>query len=266
MDILNTIRESLAKNVKIIIVDDEVNILSSLNREMRNQGFSIETFSDSNEALKRLEETEFALIISDNVMPKRTGIELLSIMKKKHPATKRFLLTGKTSTEDAINAFNSGIIHRFISKPWDRVALGHEVQAAIESYLINKVEQQVRLLKGKIIEKRTNELKEIKKDLVNAKTQLSFAQDQTSDNQPVIPDEMKGLKYMIVEAKDEIAVEYTKALKHVGINDVVHYTNGIDALKHYEDVGADIILSEWDLDQISGLDLLRLIRKKKNVP
>ncbi|MDX2469660.1 MAG: response regulator, partial [SAR324 cluster bacterium] len=73
MDLLKTIRETLSKDVKIIIVDDEKNILSSLNREMRNQGFSIETFSDSDAALKRLDQTEFALIISDNVMPKRSG-------------------------------------------------------------------------------------------------------------------------------------------------------------------------------------------------
>ncbi|MDX2469027.1 MAG: response regulator, partial [SAR324 cluster bacterium] len=195
----------------------------------------------------------------------RSGIELLGIMKKKYPATKRFLLTGKTSTEDAINAFNSGIIHRFINKPWDKLALGHEVQGAIETYLIEKVEQQVQVLKGKIIEKRTEQIKEIKKDLINTQTQLSFAQDQSSENQPIIPDEMLNLKYMIIEAKEEIAIEYTKALNHIGIKNTIHFTSGISALKHYEEEGADIILSEWDLDQLSGLDLLKLVRKKKNV-
>ncbi len=77
----------------VLIVDDEVNVLSSLERTLRNEEYAVLTASSATEALDILQAKSVDLIISDLGMPGMNGLELLKIVKEKHPAVARIVLT-----------------------------------------------------------------------------------------------------------------------------------------------------------------------------
>lgn len=106
------------KNPKILIVDDEAEILKSLSDLLRKD-FHIFATSDVEEALRLLVSPNmFAMVISDQRMPVMTGAELLANVAKTSPDTARILLTGFADIDAVIDAVNEGHIVRYITKPW----------------------------------------------------------------------------------------------------------------------------------------------------
>lgn len=131
--VLKAIEEESRRISRILIVDDEEDILDALNRELENQSFEITTLTDPFAALEEIRKEQYSLIISDNKMPGMTGIELFEQVKNICPDTVRILLTGYADLESAIDAINKGEIHRFIAKPWDRDQLLEHVRQGLES-------------------------------------------------------------------------------------------------------------------------------------
>ncbi len=104
---------------KILIVDDETEVLSSI-ADLLRKDFHIFTTCDVQEALDLLaSETVFSLVISDQRMPQMTGAELLAKVASISPDTARVLLTGYADIEAVIEAVNQGQIVHYITKPWD---------------------------------------------------------------------------------------------------------------------------------------------------
>jgi two-component system, probable response regulator PhcQ len=104
---------------KIMLVDDEVNVLNSLTRSLRKEGYELVTFDDPIKALAYLENETVDIVVSDHQMPSITGLEFLIRIKKKYPEIIRILLTGYADMEVAIRAVNEGKLYRFLTKPWD---------------------------------------------------------------------------------------------------------------------------------------------------
>ena len=122
---------------KILLVDDEQNILNSLSRLLRQDDREIYTASDANEAWDKLKSIAGAdLIISDNKLPTISGIDFLIKVKQTYPDTIRMLLTGYPDPESAIKAINNGQLYRFITKPWENEDLKLIVRQGLE-YLIS---------------------------------------------------------------------------------------------------------------------------------
>ena len=70
------------KNTDILIVDDEPIIIDAIQKVAEFEGFTTDTTCDANEALERLEKTDFNLIITDIMMPGKNGFEFLEINEK----------------------------------------------------------------------------------------------------------------------------------------------------------------------------------------
>ena len=104
----------------ILIVDDEAGIVSSLARQLEQEPVQVAEFTDSTQALAAIQQQHFSLILSDNLMPKLTGLELLTQARELSPHTRRVLITGYTDANAAIDAFNKRIIHRYLHKPWEK--------------------------------------------------------------------------------------------------------------------------------------------------
>lgn len=115
----------------VLIVDDEVNVLRSLERTLRNEKYAILTAGSAAEALDILEATPVDLIISDLGMPGMNGFELLKVVKEKYPAIARIILTGQSDTPTVLRAINEGEVYRFFTKPWDN----EEVEVSIRQTL-----------------------------------------------------------------------------------------------------------------------------------
>jgi len=118
---------------KIMLVDDEPNILNSLKRIFnREKNFEIETYDKPKDALKRAQTSIFDLFLSDYRMPDMDGVEFLSETKKIQPESMRIILSGHTDLEALLGAINQAQIYRFITKPWDDYDLISTVKQALE--------------------------------------------------------------------------------------------------------------------------------------
>jgi response regulator RpfG family c-di-GMP phosphodiesterase len=107
------------ENPKVLIVDDETEVLNSL-ADLLRKDFHIFATSDVHEAQSLLaSHNMFSVVISDQRMPVMTGAELLALVAKTSPDTARILLTGYADLDAVIEAVNRGQIVRYITKPWD---------------------------------------------------------------------------------------------------------------------------------------------------
>lgn len=118
---------------KILVVDDEPVNLRLLERLFR-RSHEVVTAESGAEALKVLEAHHVALIISDQRMPGMTGIEFLKQAAELRPKTVRIILTGYTDVNDLVEAINSGVIYKYITKPWSNENLLQTVTRGLEYY------------------------------------------------------------------------------------------------------------------------------------
>ncbi|HEY9099481.1 MAG TPA: HD domain-containing phosphohydrolase [Thiobacillus sp.] len=129
---------------KLLLVDDEPNILTSLNRLLRAEGYVIRTAESGVQALERMAEEPADVIISDMRMPGMNGAEFLKRARENWPDSVRLLLTGFSDAESTVSAVNEGGIHAYLHKPWDDAHLLQAVRGAVD--LKNLVDERNALL------------------------------------------------------------------------------------------------------------------------
>ena len=122
---------------KIMIVDDEHANLRVLERLFRPDR-QVVTAPSGAEALVLLEQHDIALLISDQRMPAMTGIELMTKTVAIRPQMVKILLTGYTDVGSLIEALNSGLVYRYLTKPWNNDDLRLTVSRALEHYEVMK--------------------------------------------------------------------------------------------------------------------------------
>lgn len=118
---------------KIMIVDDEPANLRVLERLFR-QDYQVITAESAAEALTLLQTHDVALLISDQRMPETTGIELMKQTVALRPQMVKILLTGYTDVEALIESINSGLVYRYITKPWNNDDLRLTVSRALSHF------------------------------------------------------------------------------------------------------------------------------------
>ncbi|MEA2102366.1 MAG: response regulator [Thermodesulfobacteriota bacterium] len=124
-------------NPAVLFVDDEKNVLSSLKRLFNEDAFEVKTASSAADALEIIKQnTNIAVIVSDQCMPGIKGLDLLERVKNIRPGIIRILLTGYSEMDLVIDAINLGSIYRYIQKPWDDTGFVYEIRQAVERYCI----------------------------------------------------------------------------------------------------------------------------------
>jgi response regulator RpfG family c-di-GMP phosphodiesterase len=112
---------------RVLLVDDEPNILSALRRSLAaidarlldGEALHLETFTSPEAAIKRSEEEDFDLVISDYRMPSMNGVEFLTRIMELQPAVPRMIISGFADREAIIAAINEVNLMRFVEKPWN---------------------------------------------------------------------------------------------------------------------------------------------------
>lgn len=137
---------------KIVLVDDEKNVLSGLYRTLDRQDYNIKMFTNAERALEYIDEEpgDIDIIISDNKMPEIEGTDFLIRIKEKYPNIIRIMLTGNSSLEDAKKAIEDGKVYKFLTKPTDsdelkciiRLALAHKDLWSQNRKLIEQLEKK----------------------------------------------------------------------------------------------------------------------------
>ncbi|WP_088278843.1 response regulator [Ideonella sp. A 288] len=111
---------------KVLFVDDEERIVNLL-RIMFRANFEVFTATSGDAALKIIDAHDIQVVVSDQRMPGMTGIELLSAVRQRSPATMRILLTGYSDLAAIVGSVNDGEVFRFANKPWNN----EEIKATV---------------------------------------------------------------------------------------------------------------------------------------
>ncbi|MBI4957045.1 MAG: response regulator [Myxococcales bacterium] len=115
----------------VLCVDDEPEIVETLRRTLRNEGYRFVGTTSPHEALALVEAGGVDLLVADIDMPGMTGLELVARVRRSRPHVVRMLLTGDASLQSALHAINEGEVHRYLTKPWQKQHLRDTIQEAL---------------------------------------------------------------------------------------------------------------------------------------
>lgn len=130
--------------IRILFVDDERNVLRSLERLFLEEEYEIFTAASGQEGLDTLKQSgPFKLVVSDYRMPAMNGVEFLSEVCNRWPDTERMILSGYADTAAIVSAINEGQIYKFIAKPWNDDELLRTVHEALDRYQLRATNRQL---------------------------------------------------------------------------------------------------------------------------
>lgn len=125
------------KKINILYVDDEENNLMSFKATFRIK-YNVFIAISAEEAMNILATKPIEIIITDQRMPKTTGVEFLEKVIEKYMEPMRILLTGYADMNAVVDAVNKGKIFHYLSKPWNEEELDMTIHRAYEVYQKNK--------------------------------------------------------------------------------------------------------------------------------
>jgi response regulator RpfG family c-di-GMP phosphodiesterase len=130
----------------LLVVDDEPDVCDSVHDLLRRE-FRVLRATSGQEGFRLMQEEEVHIIMTDQRMPRVTGVELLASVKAKHPHAIRLLFTGYADLESMISAINHGHVYQFLKKPWQPEELLSAVRQAAAEYdrIISESEHTARL-------------------------------------------------------------------------------------------------------------------------
>ncbi len=236
---------------KILIVDDEVNILTSMKRQLRGK-FVIDTAEGGQEALDMIstEDHGYLVVITDMNMPGMNGLELLKSIKSQSPDTIRIMLTGNADQDTAKNAVNDGEVFRFMTKPCQKSDLVEVIEAALECYRDRK--------------KSKNKIEYMQQHVELLSNELLFTKN--SDTLTALPNRTSFeacLKDSIEEAKHndkEYSLCYFDIDQFRVINEVCGHDAGDDLLLQFADTIRENIRKRDILARLGGDEFVLLLK------
>jgi len=128
---------------RILFVDDEPNVLSAIQRQLRRDFHLIMANSGAEAAQLAEGYKDIAVIVCDMRMPGMDGISTLEAVERTSPDTVRIMLTGNADQETAISAINRGKIFRFLNKPCGETDLRRALLDALRQYQIVTAEKNL---------------------------------------------------------------------------------------------------------------------------
>jgi DNA-binding NtrC family response regulator len=117
-------------NLRVLVVDDEANVLESVNKILERKGFEVAKTQNPEDALRQFKGEGFDLVIADLMMPKVSGLELLKAVKNENPGVPFLMITGYPSINTAVEATKNGA-SGFLPKPFTPVELEEAVEKAL---------------------------------------------------------------------------------------------------------------------------------------
>lgn len=172
---------------RILLVDDEENILNSLRRVLRSEPYSVQIANGGEQALQMLREQPVDLIISDARMPGMDGATLLAEVQKHWPESIRILLTGYADINTTIRAINLGHIYRYISKPWE----DEELRLILRQALAFQHSERERLRLETLTREQNQRLQELNETLEQRVKARTAELEQTADMLDLAYEELK---------------------------------------------------------------------------
>jgi response regulator RpfG family c-di-GMP phosphodiesterase len=197
---------------KVLIVDDEENILRALKRLLMNEDIEVLTATSGEKALNILnDEADIGLIISDQRMPGLSGVDFLEQAKKIHPLSIRIILTGYSDITAAIDAINRGGAAKYLTKPWKDEEIILSVREACQRYALIQKNKQL----SAIIKQKNEELKQWSRELEIIVQEQTMELSQQNDQLRKINEQQdKNFKSIIASLSSLIELRDTNVKSH----------------------------------------------------
>ena len=120
------------KHVRILVVDDDESIRNTMKTILEDEGYIVDVAASGREAIKRTEEMAYNVALIDIRLPDMEGVELLKLIKDAVPRTRKIMMTGYPSMQNAITALNKN-------------ADGYMIKPVDIEKLLNTVKEQIKL-------------------------------------------------------------------------------------------------------------------------
>jgi DNA-binding NtrC family response regulator len=120
---------------KLMVIDDEPAIREGVRRILESGSYLVETFSCGHEAMERIKQETFDLVITDLKMPGMSGMEVLQSIQQTRPNLPVIFITGYTSVESAVEVMKQGAMD-YIAKPFTPEELLDTVKRALEQQVL----------------------------------------------------------------------------------------------------------------------------------
>ena len=140
----------MADREYVLCVDDERNVLRSLERLCLEEPYTVLTADSSAAGLAILEKQFCPVVISDYRMPDMSGVAFLREVRKRWPDTVRIVLSGYADVASIVSAINEGEIYKFIPKPWNDDELKVAIANALDKY---RLQQENKRLTAELVAK-----------------------------------------------------------------------------------------------------------------
>jgi len=118
----------------LLLVDDDPNVLASLKRLLRRDGYNILCAANGPDALELMAVHSTGVVISDARMPHMHGTELLRCIRSMYPDVVRVILSGYAELQSVTDAINEGAVYKFLTKPWDDSLLREHVAESFRHF------------------------------------------------------------------------------------------------------------------------------------
>lgn len=145
------------KNNNLLVVDDDPYVLESLSSLLAEFGYAVSTCKNGREALEKIKEQRFDVVLTDIKMPDVTGIELLRRIRNIDTQLPVILLTAFAELDVAVDAIKRGAFD-FITKPYDPEYLVHAVDKAVKYTKLMEMEKNYKVKLEETVRTRTQEL------------------------------------------------------------------------------------------------------------
>jgi PAS domain S-box-containing protein len=149
---------------RVLIVDDEEGMRSTLRRFLELDGHEVATAEDADRALTALAGGSVDVLVSDIIMPRLGGVELLKHVRAVSPDTKIILITGEPTVETAAEALRSGAFD-YLAKPVSRGTLNTVVSAASRVKALEDENRRYHLDLERLVAERTRQIEEYSRRL-----------------------------------------------------------------------------------------------------
>jgi diguanylate cyclase len=126
----------------LLVVDDEPYILSTL-AGLLSPEFEVLTADSAEAAHAYFASRDIDLILTDQKMPRISGVQLLEWVRQRSPRTIRLMMTGFAELEEAVDAINKGQVFRYLFKPWRHEELLDILRSAARSFLLERSHEQL---------------------------------------------------------------------------------------------------------------------------
>jgi two-component system, probable response regulator PhcQ len=211
--------------VEIMVVDDEPQAVKYFYKAFSDK-YDIVTATSADEAERIIlsGKHDIGVLITDQRMPGRTGISLLSSIRKQRPDIVRILASAYCDLDSAIQAVNDGEVFRYISKPWDLASLEVDLEQAVTFHIMQQensilLREKLGAIQRNVLRERINSMATMSVLLANYKnassTMYDYLKDMLSETawRPAVKRQWDSM-----QNADHWQLPVSEAQRHIGLS------------------------------------------------